>query len=196
MESSAEAIQRIARISAHLLPPNFQMEGSFVLKGGDCMAKRRTPGLKVTILGTTEGIGQPLAMLVKMNPLFSFLHLYDVVNAPRVTTDISRMNTSQPQLGKALKGMNLVIIPTGVPKKLGMIRDDLFNINVGIVTTLKGIAKCCPMEIVNLISNIVNSVVSIATEVFMKAGTYDPKQLMGITMLDVVRANCKKTKIK
>ncbi|KAG8645763.1 hypothetical protein MANES_10G090601v8 [Manihot esculenta] len=202
MESSAEAIQRIARISAHLLPPNFQMEGSFVLKGGDCMAKRRTPGLKVTILGTTEGIGQPLAMLVKMNPLFSFLHLYDVVNAPRVTTDISRMNTSadissmntiavvrnflgQPQLGKALKGMNLVIIPTGVPKKLGMIRDDLFNINVGIVTTLKGIAKCCPMEIVNLISNIVNSVVSIATEVFMKAGTYDPKQLMGITMLDV-----------
>jgi len=83
-----------------------------------------------------------------------------------------------------------VIIPAGVPRKPGMTRDDLFNINAGIVRTLcEGIAKCCPNAIVNLISNPVNSTVPIAAEVFKKAGTYDPKRLLGVTMLDVVRAN-------
>lgn len=86
--------------------------------------------------------------------------------------------------------MDLVIIPAGVPRKPGMTRDDLFNINAGIVRTLcEGIAKCCPNAIVNLISNPVNSTVPIAAEVFKKAGTYDPKRLLGVTMLDVVRAN-------
>ena len=71
-----------------------------------------------------------------------------------------------------------------------MTRDDLFKINAGIVKTLcEGIAKCCPNAIVNLISNPVNSTVAIAAEVFKKAGTYDPKRLLGVTTLDVVRAN-------
>jgi len=96
----------------------------------------------------------------------------------------------QPQLENALTGMDLVIIPAGVPRKPGMTRDDLFNINAGIVRTLcEGIAKCCPNAIVNLISNPVNSTVPIAAEVFKKAGTYNPKRLLGVTTLDVVRAN-------
>lgn len=86
--------------------------------------------------------------------------------------------------------MDLVIIPAGVPRKPGMTRDDLFNINAGIVKTLcEGIAKCCPQAIVNIISNPVNSTVPIAAEVFKKAGTFDPKRVLGVTMLDVVRAN-------
>ena len=94
------------------------------------------------------------------------------------------------QLENALAGMDLVIVPAGVPRKPGMTRDDLFNINAGIVRTLcEGIAKSCPNAIVNLISNPVNSTVPIAAEVFKKAGTYDPKRLLGVTMLDVVRAN-------
>uniref|UniRef100_A0A6N2L3J4 Malate dehydrogenase n=1 Tax=Salix viminalis TaxID=40686 RepID=A0A6N2L3J4_SALVM len=192
------ASQRIARISAHLQPPNSQMEESCVLKRTDCRAKGGAPGFKVAILGAAGGIGQPLAMLMKMNPLVSVLHLYDVVNAPGVTADISHMDTGavvrgflgQPQLESALTGMDLVVIPAGVPRKPGMTRDDLFKINAGIVRTLcEGVAKCCPNAIVNLISNPVNSTVPIAAEVFKKAGTYDPKRLLGVTMLDVVRAN-------
>lgn len=96
----------------------------------------------------------------------------------------------QQQLESALNGMDLVVIPAGVPRKPGMTRDDLFNINAGIVRTLcEGIAKCCPHAIVNLISNPVNSTIPIAAEVFKKAGTYDPKRLLGVTTLDVVRAN-------
>lgn len=96
----------------------------------------------------------------------------------------------QARLEDALTGMDLVIIPAGVPRKPGMTRDDLFKINAGIVKTLcEGIAKSCPNAIVNLISNPVNSTVPIAAEVFKRAGTFDPKRLFGVTMLDVVRAN-------
>ena len=48
-------------------------------------------------------------------------------------------------MGKALEGSDVVIIPAGVPRKPGMTRDDLFNINAGIVKTLaSAIAKYCP----------------------------------------------------
>lgn len=49
------------------------------------------------------------------------------------------------QLAKALEGSDVVIIPAGVPRKPGMTRDDLFNINAGIVKALCiAIAKYCP----------------------------------------------------
>ncbi|KAG0503558.1 hypothetical protein HPP92_003630 [Vanilla planifolia] len=70
-----------------------------------------------------------------------------------------------------------------------MTRDDLFNINAGIVKSLAtAIAKYCPNALVNMISNPVNSTVPIAAEVFKKAGTFDEKKLFGVTTLDVVRA--------
>ncbi|XP_073014170.1 malate dehydrogenase, glyoxysomal [Typha latifolia] len=198
MQPGPDPSQRIARIASHLHPPTSQMEEISLLMRSNCRAKGGAPGFKVAILGAAGGIGQPLAMLMKMNPLVSVLHLYDVVNSPGVTADISHMNTGavvrgflgQAQLENALTGMDLVVIPAGVPRKPGMTRDDLFNINAGIVRTLcEGIAKCCPRAVVNLISNPVNSTVPIAAEVFKKAGTYDPKRLLGVTTLDVVRAN-------
>lgn len=70
-----------------------KMEGVCGLSGVNCRAKGGAPGFKVAILGAAGGIGQPLAMLTKMNPLVSVLHLYDIVNTPGVTADISHMDT-------------------------------------------------------------------------------------------------------
>ena len=54
-------------------------------------------------------------------------------------------HTGAESLPEALKGAEVVIIPAGVPRKPGMTRDDLFNINAGIVKILaEGIAKHCP----------------------------------------------------
>jgi lactate/malate dehydrogenase, NAD binding domain len=70
--------------------------------------------------------------------------------------------------------MPLLHVPApfaGVPRKPGMTRDDLFNINAGIVATLcEGIARHCPDAWVAIISNPVNSTVPIAAEVFKRAG--------------------------
>ncbi|XP_044473925.1 malate dehydrogenase, mitochondrial-like [Mangifera indica] len=155
------------------------------------------PERKVAILGAAGGIGQPLALLMKLNPRVSRLSLYDIANTPGVAADVSHINTrsevagyvGDDQLGQALEGSDVVIIPAGVPRKPGMTRDDLFNINAGIVKSLcTAIAKYCPHAIVNMISNPVNSTVPIAAEVFKKARTYDEKKLFGVTTLDVVRA--------
>lgn len=54
-------------------------------------------------------------------------------------------HVGQESLGAALEGADLVVIPAGVPRKPGMTRDDLFNINAGIVKSLaEGVAKHCP----------------------------------------------------
>ncbi|KAJ7948723.1 malate dehydrogenase [Quillaja saponaria] len=155
------------------------------------------PQRKVVILGAAGGIGQPLSLLMKLNPLVSSLALYDIAGTPGVAADISHINTrsevagyqGEEELGKALEGSDIVIIPAGVPRKPGMTRDDLFNINAGIVKNLcTAIAKYSPNALVNMISNPVNSTVPIAAEIFKKAGTYDEKRLFGVTTLDVVRA--------
>lgn len=70
------------------------MEGSAGIRKMNCRSKGASPGFKVAILGAAGGIGQPLSMLMKMNPLVSVLHLYDVVNSPGVTADISHMDTA------------------------------------------------------------------------------------------------------
>ena len=133
-----------------------------------------------------------------MNPLISDLALYDIANTPGVATDLSHTNTTcsvkgyagEEQLADALKGCDLVIIPAGVPRKPGMTRDDLFSINAGIVKNLcEACTKNCPKAILNIISNPVNSTVPIASEVYKKAGVYDPKKIFGVTTLDVVRSN-------
>jgi malate dehydrogenase len=77
----------------------------------------------------------------------------------------------------------------GVPRKPGMTRDDLFNINAGIVKTLiESIAKYCPAAWILIISNPVNSTVPIAAEVLKSAGVYNPARVFGVTTLDVVRS--------
>lgn len=64
-----------------------------------------------------------------------------------VGVDLSHANTSckvtayapsskedTDTIDKALTGCDLVVIPAGVPRKPGMTRDDLFNINAGILS--------------------------------------------------------------
>jgi len=153
----------------------------------------------VAVLGAGGGIGQPLSMLLKQNPLVSKVSCYDIRGAPGVAADLSHINTPSEAVGygaedggleKALKGAEIVVIPAGVPRKPGMTRDDLFNTNASIVRDLAtACAKHCPKAHLAIIANPVNSTVPICAEVFKSAGVYDPKRLFGVTTLDVVRAS-------
>jgi len=154
--------------------------------------------MKVAVLGASGGIGQPMSLLLKNSPTVSHLSLFDIVHTPGVAADLSHIETQSKvtghmgpdQLKDALEGCDIVVIPAGVPRKPGMTRDDLFNTNASIVRDLsKACAQYCPKAVIGIISNPVNSTVPIASEVFKKAGVYDPKRIFGVSTLDVVRAN-------
>ena len=159
--------------------------------------------VKVTVCGAAGGIGQPLSLLLKLNPKIDELALFDVVNVPGVGADLSHICSNsttsshlpsakedKTALADSLKNSDLVIIPAGVPRKPGMTRDDLFNINASIVQGLaQGIAETCPDAFVLIISNPVNSTVPIVAETLKKNNVFNPKKLFGVTTLDIVRAN-------
>lgn len=160
-------------------------------------AQQQQRGFKCCVLGMAGGIGQPLSLLLKLNPRVTALAGYDVAPfTPGVGVDLAHCSSNSTCTGytgddmkTALAGSDVVVIPAGVPRKPGMTRDDLFNINAGIVKTLvTGVAEACPKACILIISNPVNSTVPIAAEVMKKHGVYDPKKLMGVTTLDVCRA--------
>ena len=150
-------------------------------------------GFKVAVLGAAGGIGQSLSLLLKMNPMISELALYDVGQIVKgVAVDLSHCNTASTvngfcgneELGQALKGCDLA--SSGVPRKPGMTRDDLFSINAGIVRDLtQGVADHCPNAVVAIISNPVNSTVPIACEVMKQNGKFDKRKILGVTTLDI-----------
>merc|ERR1712038_469648 len=71
----------------------------------------------------------------------------------------------------------------------GQDRKDLLNINAGIAKNIvEAVAKHCPESVVGLIVNPVNSVVPAMCELWKKKGL-DPRKIVGISTLDVVRAN-------
>lgn len=157
-------------------------------------------GIKVALIGAAGGIGQPLALLLKQSDAITELALYDVVPVVKgVAADISHVDTPSVVTGYSrdddglkltLTGADIVVIPAGVPRKPGMTRDDLFNINAGIVRDLAvAIAEFCPKAFICVISNPVNSTVPVTAEVLKAAGVFDPKRLFGVTTLDVVRSS-------
>merc|ERR1712112_376159 len=195
----------------HVLDLDFSVENFFTIstkmlsrcrQPAQALARAFSTGhsnnAKVAVLGAAGGIGQPLSMLLKLNPAITQLHLFDIVNTPGVACDLSHVETKAKTVGfvgadqaeASLAGAEIVVIPAGVPRKPGMTRDDLFNTNASIVATLAAAAaKVCPDAMVGIISNPVNSTVPIAAEVYKKAGVYNPKKIFGVSTLDVVRSN-------
>ena len=48
---------------------------------------------KVAVLGAGGGIGQPLSLLLKVDPFVSSLSLYDIRGAPGVAADVSHIDS-------------------------------------------------------------------------------------------------------
>ena len=155
--------------------------------------------MKLTLLGAAGGIGQTLALLLKLRlPVGTELALYDISPVtPGVAVDISHIATSvkaigyagEDNLAAALKDAHMVLVTAGVARKPGMTRADLFNINGNIIKNLiEKVADVCPNACIGIVSNPVNTLVPLAAEVLRKKGVYDKRKLFGVSTLDVVRA--------
>merc|ERR1719210_3244348 len=179
--------------------------------GLDCLFKGKPQSapagnFKVCVVGGAGGIGQPLSMLMAMDPNVAELCVYDLtiamVPAEGVAADLSHLNKrckvkayafdkddrAVEKAGECLTGCHLVLVPAGVPRKPGQDRKDLLNINAGIAKNIvEACAKFCPEAVVALIVNPVNSVVPAMCELWKKKGL-NPKKIVGVTTLDCVRA--------
>lgn len=171
---------------------------------------------KVCVVGGAGGIGQPMSMLLKMDPNVTHVSVFDMVGAPGVAADLSHIDTPAKATGhgmslkqftgddaidnqdefqaaafkEALTGCDVVIIPAGVPRKPGMTRQDLFEVNATLNKNFAdAVADNCPGAMVAIISNPVNSTVPIFAEQMKKRGVYDARKVFGVTTLDLVRAN-------
>ena len=69
---------------------------------------------------------QPLSLLLKACPLVDHLSLYDVVNTPGVTADLSHISSvakiegylpKDDGMKRAFTGADMVIIPAGIPRE-------------------------------------------------------------------------------
>ena len=155
---------------------------------------------KVCVVGGAGGIGQPLSLLMKLNPMVTHVSVFDMVGAPGVAADLGHIDSPATASGhgmslsqftgddkienqeefqaaafdEALAGCDVVIIPAGVPRKPGMTRQDLFEVNAKLNRDFAtAVSKNCPKAMVAIISNPVNSTVPIFAEQMKKLGTYE-----------------------
>lgn len=152
---------------------------------------------QVTVIGAGGGIGKPLSLLLKYSNLIKKLNTYGrQINLQGTAMDISHCPTSTKissyigpkQLPNSLKNSNLVIILAGVPRRPGMTRDDLFNVNAKIITQLaETCGQVCPNAWVCIVSNPINSTVPIYSRVYKHLNIQN-KNIFGVTSLDLVRA--------
>jgi malate dehydrogenase len=84
-----------------------------------------------------------------------------------------------------LKGSDVVIVTAGLPRKPGMSRDDLIEINTGIVNSVgENIKKYAPDAFVIVITNPLDAMV----EVMQRATGFDTKKVVGMAgVLDSAR---------
>ena len=105
---------------------------------------------KVCVCGGAGGIGQPLSLLMGMDPNVKELSIFDLsvamVPPEGVAADLSHLERKCKVTGyvmevgknpidfleECLTGCNLVLVPAGMPRKPGMSRDDLFKVNAEI----------------------------------------------------------------
>ena len=145
------------------------------------------------MVGGAGGIGQPLSMLMAIDPNVAELCVYDLtiamIPADGVAADLSHLNKAAKVkayafdkdaraadvAGECLTGCDLVLVPAGVPRKPGQDRAALLDINAGIAKNIvEACAKFCPEAVIALIVNPVNSVVPAMCELWKKAARARP----------------------
>ena len=162
------------------------------------MVQDDNQGAKVSIIGASGGIGQPLSLLMKMNNYVDSLSLYDRHHPPGVAVDLSHINTpcsvvgyrGESNLPTVLTGSDIVIITAGVPRKPGMNRDDLFVYNARVVSQLaEACSHYCPDAFILLLTNPINSLLPLFSEIYRRKGVDGSRRLFGVTILDSIRAS-------
>lgn len=153
--------------------------------------------LKVALLGTMGGIGQPLALLLKTNRRVGHLALYDINNTEGLALDLSHIPTEvkvtahsgMQTLRECLTGCHVVIIMTNRARPPFVKRELLFPTNAEMILEVaESCARFCPDAILCVVTNPLNAIVPVIAEVYKRFGVHDVKRILGVISVDVMRA--------
>jgi malate dehydrogenase len=128
---------------------------------------------KIALIGGGQ-IGGVLAQLCALRELGDVV-LFDIVEglpqgkmldiAEVGPVDRYDVNLKGTNSYEDIQGADVVIVTAGLPRKPGMSRDDLIEVNSKIMTTVaEGIKKFAPDSIVIVISNPLDAMVTLARE--------------------------------
>ena len=142
---------------------------------------------KIALIGGGQ-IGGNLALLIAQKELGDVV-IYDIPQAEGMTKgkaldlmqlrphdgyDINLQGSSDPS---SLKNADVVIITAGIPRKPGMSRDDLLDINIKIITDVaNNVKKYAPNAFVIVVSNPLDAIVYS----FYKVSGFPKNQVVGM----------------
>ena len=129
---------------------------------------------KIALVGAGQ-IGGTLAHLVGLKNLGDVV-MFDIAEGLPQGKGLDIMQSSPvdgfdchvkgTQDYRDLEGSDVVIVTAGVPRKPGMSRDDLVNINTGIIKTVaQNIGKYCPKAFVIVITNPLDAMVYVMQQI-------------------------------
>ena len=150
---------------------------------------------KITLIGGGQ-IGGNLALLCAQKELGDIL-IYDIPNAEGMikgkALDISQLcpldgydsNISGSSNPEDMKDSDVVIITAGIPRKPGMNREDLLEINIKIITDVaNNVKKYAPNAFVIVLSNPLDAIVYS----FYKVSGFNKNKVIGMAgVLDSIR---------
>ncbi|XP_022829173.1 uncharacterized protein LOC111358311 [Spodoptera litura] len=153
---------------------------------------------QVTVAGGASDVGQTLCLLLRSEPAITKLVVHDTrAHTPGVVLDLSHIPsevevqgyTGDDTLELALKNAHVVIGAGGIIRKPGIPEKLWLSNNTAFIKTLSiQVAKMNPIPFFGIVTEPINCLVPIATEVLRNHGQYDPKKLFGVTGLDALRA--------
>lgn len=162
-----------------------------------CSTCLEKPSLILTIVGC-GGVGQPLALLLKHHDSVGELRLFNLSCNKGLVLDLSHINTrakvvgfsGRQNLGQALENADIIIVTASTTQKPHATRESFFETSAGIVKHLaQTMADIAPDACLCIVTNPVNSMVPLASEVLRQKGKLDPRKIFGINAVDQIRAS-------
>lgn len=139
-----------------------------------CVPCAEKKNIVLTIVGC-GGIGQPLALLLKHHDSIGELRVFDLLDTTGIAMDLSHINTRAKVIGytgckdlkEACENTNIVVISAAAKRQPNMTTEDFFDTSAEIVKTVAGaVADGSPNACVCIVTEPVNSMVPLASEVF------------------------------
>ncbi|KPA81992.1 putative mitochondrial malate dehydrogenase [Leptomonas pyrrhocoris] len=157
---------------------------------------------KVVLFGCNNAVGQPLSLLLKMNPHVEELvccstAVDGAVPAAGVAADLSHMDTlskvryarDEAEWPALLRDAQVVLVCSG--SSFDPLREDrdiaLRGSAPAVRRVMRAVATSDTKAQLAIVSSPVNALTPFCAELLKRSGTFDPRRLFGVTTLDVIR---------